>query len=394
MSVASTNDGGHLLVGFSDSVLGWEKSQTARGQKDMWIVRIDSNGTKLWDKTFGGGANDQCNDVVQTTDGGYLLAGYSGSGISGDKTAGNRGDQDYWVVKIDQNGTKLWDKAYGGSGTDALTSILPTKDGSFLLGGKSDSNVSSEKTENSRGSFDYWVVKIDANGTKLWDKAFGGEENEALGSDIVTAAGGGYMLAGSSDSGINGDRTENNRGMLDLWVVRIDENGTKLWDKRYGGNRNEWLGNILSIPEGGYLLSANTESSSQNGDVEDPAKGSSDAWLVRLADDGSKLWDRRLGGDGWDWVANSTLTDDGGFLVTSASYSGPTGDKSNSNRGGHDIWAIKLDANGNRNHYASDPEGDNFTWSISGGGDASYFEINATNGNYICRSGLREPTGC
>ena len=74
------------------------------------------------------------------------------------------------------------------------------------------------------------------------------------------------------------------------------------------------------------------------------------------------------------------MTDDGGFLLTSASNSGPTGDKSNSNRGDHDIWAIKLDANGNRNHYASDPEGDNFTWSISGGGDASYFEINATTG--------------
>jgi len=156
-------------------------------------LSAQSTPSKQWDKDFGGNGGDQLNFSQQTSDGGYILGGYSFSGISGDKTEASRGSNDFWVVKIDANGAKQWDKRFGGTGSDALNSLQQTSDGGYILGGTSSSGISGDKTEASRGGNDFWVVKIDANGTKQWDKRFGGSGSDNLNSVRQTSEGG-YIL--------------------------------------------------------------------------------------------------------------------------------------------------------------------------------------------------------
>src|SRR4029079_14429381 len=127
--------------------------------KDYWVIKLDANGTKVWDKTIGGSNLDVLKSLRQTSDGGYILGGYSDSDISGDKTQANKGNKDDWVVKLDASGNKIWDKTIGGSGYDAITSLQQTVDGGYFLGGLSESDISGDKSQNSQGGYDYWAVK-------------------------------------------------------------------------------------------------------------------------------------------------------------------------------------------------------------------------------------------
>ena len=131
---------------------------------------------KQWDFRFGGSAIDEFHDIIKTSDGGYLVTGYSESGISGDRSQASQGSGDFWIVKIDNAGTKQWDKRYGGNNFDELFEAQQTSDGGYILGGWSNSPISGDKTQASVGAGDYWVIKIDAAGSKTWDKTFGRSE--------------------------------------------------------------------------------------------------------------------------------------------------------------------------------------------------------------------------
>lgn len=135
---------------------------------------------KQWDVDFGGNNLEQFAAAQQTTDGGYIIGGYSESGVSGDKTQGSRGASDYWVVKTDANGVKQWDARFGGTSVDELTCLQQTSDGGYILGGFSFSGAGGDKTQPSQGSNDYWIVKINANGVKQWDATFGGSSFDEL----------------------------------------------------------------------------------------------------------------------------------------------------------------------------------------------------------------------
>jgi len=212
-----------------------------------------------WDKRFGGSGYDKIDSVVATSDGGYLLAGRSISDPDGDKSEGTRGGYDYWAVKINAFGAKLWDKRFGGSGIDYCQSVIETSDGGYLLAGYSSSPADGDKSEASRGSSDYWAVKINASGTKLWDKRFGGSGTDECYA-VVATSDGGYLLAGLSQSGADGDKSEASRGSGDYWVVKINGSGTKIWDKRFGGSGYDELVNVITTPDGGYLLAGWTYS--------------------------------------------------------------------------------------------------------------------------------------
>ncbi|WP_202928168.1 hypothetical protein, partial [Cyclobacterium salsum] len=202
---------------------------------DYWAVKIDGSGNKVWDKTIGGISTDYLQSTTPTPDGGYLLAGSSYSYASGDKTENGKGGFDYWAVKIDGSGNKVWDKTIGGNNSEYLRSTTPTPDGGYLLAGDSYSLASGDKSENSKGGSDFWAVKIDASGNKVWDKTIGGNNNDFLFSTIPTPDGG-YLLAGYSGSSASGDKSENSKGYDDYWVVKIDGSGNKVWDKTIGGN--------------------------------------------------------------------------------------------------------------------------------------------------------------
>ncbi len=216
------------------------------------ISSAQAPAVKQWDKTYGGNDDDEPYSLKQTTDGGYILGGYSSSNISGNKTENSKGAYDYWIVKMDGSGNKQWDKTYGGSDEDYLVSLQQTTDGGYILGGYSLSNSSGDKTANSKGNYDYWIVKVDGNGNKQWDKTFGGNDADYLVS-LQQTSDGGYILAGYSLSNSSGDKTENDKGNYDYWVVKVDGSGNKQWDKTFGGSGDDALRSLQQTTDGGYI---------------------------------------------------------------------------------------------------------------------------------------------
>ncbi|QHT68238.1 T9SS type A sorting domain-containing protein [Rhodocytophaga rosea] len=251
--VIPTKDGGYLLAGNSYSGISGDKSETSRGRMDYWIVKIRAAGDKEWDRRFGGNLDDELRSVIQTSDGGFLLVGNSYSGTGGDKTEASRGGQDGWVIKISSGGIKQWDKRFGGTGNDGLRAVVQTADGGYLLGGYSNSDTGGDKSEASRGGSDYWIIKITSTGAKQWDRRFGGSAGDFLGAMIMTTDGN-YMLAGSSNSGVSGEKTEPSWGGKDYWMIKINTSGHKLWDKRFGSLDNDGCSSLLATDDGGYLL--------------------------------------------------------------------------------------------------------------------------------------------
>ncbi|MEO6442304.1 MAG: T9SS type A sorting domain-containing protein [Chitinophagales bacterium] len=345
-SIIQTNDGGYLLGGDSDSPLGGDKSQGTQGFTDFWIVKTDALGNKLWDKRFGGNQKEELYGLLQTSDNGYLLGGGSFSDISGDKTQASRGGRDYWIVKVDVNGNKLWDKRFGGPDDDELRSMAATSDGGFILGGQSLSDTGSEKSEDNHGEYDVWIVKINANGNFQWDASYGGTDDDRLNA-IQQTNDGGYIMGSWTISPPSFDVTQAGKGSTDMWLVRADANGVKMWDSRFGGDSNEYLYALDKTSDGGFILGGYTQSG-QNGDVTMAGQGGYDFWMVKTDGNGVKQWDKRYGGLADEKGKSIYETADGGFILGGWSESGISGDKTQDTKGGTDYWLIKSDAHGNK----------------------------------------------
>ncbi len=319
------SDGGFLLCGESYSGVSGNKTAPAYGQVDAWVVRLDANGQLVWDKTFGGSGIDTAMCATATPDGGFLVGGFSDSGISANKSSRNYGNNDYWLIKLDATGKRVWDKTYGGGGNDAMTTIYPTVDGGYLLLGGSTSGISGNKTSRNYGDFDLWLVKVDAEGNKLWDSSYGGSGRDWTDTlkpvAIAPAADGGFLLGGPSRSAISGNKTSINYGQWDYWIVKVDANGNKMWDASYGGPGDDILNVIAPMAEGGFFLIGWSQS---------------EASLVRVDAEGKKLWESNGSGG-----ASVALTDDGGFLLGGLRVRDP-----NSFNLDFDFWLIKLDKDG------------------------------------------------
>ncbi|RDC66445.1 T9SS type A sorting domain-containing protein [Adhaeribacter pallidiroseus] len=343
-TIIQTLDGGYLLGGSSLSGADGDKSQASRGDRDYWIVKIDAQGNQQWDKRYGGSGYDELKKIRQYANGNFILAGNSSSSAGGDKSQGSRGGQDYWLVKINQTGTKIWDKRYGGSLEETLEGASLMRDGSILLGGSSASGISGDKSEISQGGMDYWLIRLDVNGNKVWDKRFGGTgEDNLMGSGIAGTNTGNFFIAGHSTSGSNGDKSQPSQGGKDFWMLKINSNGVKLWDKRFGGSGNEGLRTIMITSDGGYLLGGRSESGI-SGDKTQDSRGGSDYWMVKTSSTGVKQWDSRYGGRGYEEIRTVLTTSDGGYLLGGRSDSGVSGDRTQPSQGGNDYWLIKVAA--------------------------------------------------
>jgi hypothetical protein len=343
-SVCQTPDGGILLGGLSSSAISGDKTTNSKGGSDYWIIKTDKNGNKLWEKGFGGTGDDKLRTIVIMPNGNFLLAGSSNSTTSGDKSANTKGGYDYWLVLIDQNGNKIWDKTLGGSAQDILHSAILLNNGTFLLGGDSNSNQSSDKTQNSKGGNDFWLVNIDENGNKIWDKTLGGSDDDNL-RGISAVPSNGYMLVGSSLSTSSGDKTESNKGGTDYWIVRVDQNGNKIWDKTYGGNNNDGAYSVLVTSDEEFLITGDSYSS-QSGDKTTTSKGGRDYWIIKTDKNGNKLWEKGFGTDADDNLRTSLKTSDGGFLLVGYSNGSLSEDKTVDGKGGYDYWVLKVNSSG------------------------------------------------
>lgn len=342
-SLQQTSDGGYILGGYSESDASGDKTQNAKGGKDYWVIKLDAGGNLIWEKTIGGAGDDYLYAVKQTSDGGYILGGSSDSGIGGDKTEASRGTHDYWVVKLDASGNKLWDKTFGGTSTDVLLTLQQTSDGGYILGGGSESGIGGNKTQSSRGANDLWIIKIDPSGNKVWDKSFGGSGVDYF-SGLQQTSDGGFILGSTSNSGAGGDKSQSYHGLQgnsDYWVVKLNATGTKVWDRRFGGTGVETLNSIRQTSDGGYILGGDSESGI-SGDKTEGSRGIVDFWVVKLSSSGSILWEKTLGGNLADQLYSLQQTSDGGYILGGASDSDAGLDKSQPNKGDMDFWLVKI----------------------------------------------------
>jgi len=217
-SIKPLSGGGYLLTGTSYPGLDPDQTSPNYGSSDGYLVRLDGNFTRIWDQTFGG-TDWEALFLAEELTNGFIVAGNSQSGPSGNKTSEHFGEGDFWVIRTDGNGAKLWERDFGGTNYEALTCLRQTADGGFIVGGSSRSEISGNKTSPNYGYFDYWVVRIDGNGNKLWERSFGGSQNDYLYA-IEPMADGGFLLGGTSESEQDGNRTAINFGGRDYWVIR------------------------------------------------------------------------------------------------------------------------------------------------------------------------------
>ncbi len=280
------------------------------------------------------------------------MGGESWSGIGMDRTWANRGEKDFWVVKVDANGNKQWDRAYGGSGADELRKILPLPNGQFWLAGFSNSPASFEKSTNAvNGSTDFWAVKIAENGIPLGDYTIGGEALDEM-YDAILTTDGNILMAGPSQSPTGLGKTAPFYGVNDMWLVKITPNGQVLWDAAFGGNGQDVCQRLKMTNDGNYIALGQSTSDKMSGNKTSDHFGGDDAWFIKFADTGtgaSMIWEKAFGGTSADFGYDVTETPLGNLMFFGQSTSPPSQPgKESALIGENDYWYINAEANGNR----------------------------------------------
>ena len=305
-SLLPTADNAFMLGGTTDS--------KGAGKIDAWLVKADSEGKVLWDKTFGGAEDDVASDMIKAQDAGYILAGYTQS-----KGEGNK---DCWLLKVDDSGKMLWEKTYGTPTSDAANQVVATADGGYLMVGTH--HESERKKENGVIRLDFkhfvWVLKTDGEGNELWRKSMDSDDMVSINELIATKDGGFAVVANTK---FKGEKYE------DIWVLKLNKDGEKEWEKVLKGESVDAGNSILEDKDGGFFI---------GGASYESGTGNSDAWLVKLNAKGKKVWDKNYGGKGSDQVYTMLESKDGGYLLGGISSSG---DKMQGS-----MWLLKIDKKG------------------------------------------------
>jgi hypothetical protein len=376
--IVQTTDGGYIAAGYTNSTNG--DVTGLHGSNDYWVVKIDQAGTIEWQKTYGGSFDDQASSIRQTTDGGYIVAGYSESN-NGDIT-NTHGDKDYWILKLDAAGAIEWQHKYGGDDKEFAYDIKQTPDGGYIVVGKTYSYdgvimpVNGDIT-NFHGGNDGWILKLSATGAIEWQKCLGGADLDHLMSVQLTADGGyiatgtyhilgywlvklsstgavqweqyygdtddaytvqqtsdgGYIMAGDIVSQI-GNATGHNFGL-----IKVNSIGEVEWRKTYGGDGFFDIARcIRQTPEGGYIVTG-VINSNWSGNVG-PAYGQQDIWMLKLSSSGVIQWQKPMGGSSYDGAVSMEITNDGGYIV--AGFAQSNNYNVSGNHGAADFWIVKL----------------------------------------------------
>jgi hypothetical protein len=283
-SAQQTRDGGYIVCGTTAAY--------GDGSEGIWLIKTDIDGSKLWDKTFGTGKTEWGNLVRQTTDGGYIVCGTT--------TSYGAGNEDIWLIKTDSEGNKLWDKRYGGNGTNHGRSVQQTTDGGYIACGVTISCYSIPCTSK------LLLLKTDADGNKLWDKTFGGGKDD-YGFSVQQTVDSGYIVCGSMGS--------YRAGNVAAWLIKTDGDGNKLWDKTFGGRSNKAGNSVQQTTDDGYIICGVTKSC---------WFGEEFCWrkllLIKTDADGSKLWDITFEGKDGGTGYSVQQTADGGYIICGETY--------------------------------------------------------------------------
>ncbi len=339
-----TPDGGFIIGGYSSSGISGDKTESNLGEQDYWVLKLDNTGAITWQNSLRTNKNDMCTSIHPTSDGGYIIGGFSAGGINGDKTTASKGLDDFWILKLDATGNILWQKSIGGSGSDLLVTLRQTTDGGYIVGGSSISNLSGDKTENSNGAYDYWIMKLNSTGNIIWQNTIGGSDMDAL-SDVIQTNDGGYLIGGYSSSGISGDKTEANLGSDDYWILKLDELGNIIWQNTIGGTARDVLTGLHQTSDNGYIINGYTPSGISGDKTEATFGGFSygDYWILKLDVTGNIIWQKTIGGNGEDLSGSLDVNADGSIIISGTSMSPVSGNKTTPFYGIADFWAIKLE---------------------------------------------------
>lgn len=336
-SLVQTTDGGYAIVGYAMSDDG--DGSNNEGFHDNWVVRLDANGNILWEHSYGFAGHDHCYDVVETDDGGFFFAGFldvtlsNGEGNFGLGSSLTRhGVGEFWGNKIDDKGSLQWRRFFGGTNNDRAHAVVQSNDGGFVMGGFSESN--DYDISNTKGSYDFWVVNIDASGNLLWEKSFGGTGIE-VSYDIVKTPDEGYAILGHTFS--NDLEVSGNKGNSDIWLVKIDQSGNLLWEKTFGGTEFDDAKGLDVTSDGGFVIAGNSKSI--DGDVTEN-KGENDLWVIKTDALGNIVYQKTFGGADLDFGFD-VIEDTQGSLVligeaASADFEGLT------SKGANDLVVIKI----------------------------------------------------
>lgn len=351
-SVVKTSDGGMIIIGNTNSNDG--DINKTHDQIDIWVIKIDATGNQVWSKTIGGSKNDYGSSIIATSDGNYVIAGYSASSDS--DIPGNVGLHDFFISKINEQGTLLWNKNYGFTGHDHAHKIIQTKDGGFFVVGFAEYEgiLGSGGTENNgagheighrniqHGSGEYLGIKLDSQGEFKWYRYFGGTQNDRV-NDVVEANDGGFVMVGYSESN-NFDITDN-KGSYDYWVIKIHQDGALLWKHSFGGSGIDQAFGVSKTDNNSYLIVG--KSNSNDNDVTKPL-GGFDAWVIHLDDHGHLIWEKSFGGSEFDTATTIRKLNNGNYGIVGNSrgtfHSKP-------NNGQNDYWMFEIDNKANSNSY-------------------------------------------
>ena len=268
--LTQTADGG-FLANFSSTSSNDGDVTNYHGNRDCWLVKLSSAGSIEWSRTVGGSQQESGFDVLELDNSDFMLLGTSRSS-DGDIPL-NRGGSDVLLAKLSGSGDLLWARTYGGSLDDNCRSLVRTADGGFVLAGQSSSS-NGDLTSN-QGEQDVWVLKVDAGGSPVWQRSFGGTLSDF--AFLSGEADGGYLLSGLTLSN-NGD-VQGNHGDRDLWFVKLSSAGGLRWQRCLGGSNDDWGYLGARTPGGGYVAFGYTNSN--DGDVSGN-HGQQDMWVVKL----------------------------------------------------------------------------------------------------------------
>jgi len=387
-NMQQTSDGGYIIAGGTkSSSASGDISGTSRGDSDAWILKVDALGKKQWEKRYGGSFEDYAVSVKQTAEGGYIVACTTRSQNSGEVGANHGSNRmDYWILKLDALGAIQWNKIYGGIYDEIAYDVVQTTDGGYIIVGNASSLGGGDITPiPPRGGVDIWVLKLDTSGNKLWDKLYGGDLHEEL-AKITKTSDGGYIITSYTSSSASGDVSGTNNGTSDFWIIKLDASGNKMWDKIYGGSGQDHPYSIRQTSDGGYIV-VGVATSGFSGDISGPKGGwviklnasgnmqwnkvvesqtnaydaqqtpdngylilgtdysyIANTFVVKLDTAGNQLWEKSYATSvGSSNGVSLQLTIDGNYVIGGYRSSQAGVDTSN---GASDFWIMKIDPSG------------------------------------------------
>ena len=334
-SIIQTSDGGFAVAGFTNSPDG-DIHDKATAVNDYWVLKFNRFGALQWSQTFGGSKDDRGQSIVQTTDGGFAVVGYAMSD-DGDGS-NNEGFHDNWIIRLDPAGNLLWEKSFGFAGHDHSYEVIQTSDGGLFFTGFLD--VTSSGGAGNDGLFrhgvgEFWGTKLDAAGNLVWRRYFGGSNNDRAYSVTETSRGDLVMIGASESEDFD---VSNPKGSYDVWAVKVSKDGDFIWEKSFGGSGIDHGYSVLDTPDEGVLIAGDTNSN----DLDVSRNfGGTDAWLIKLNSSGEMEWEKTYGGSDFETLASIRSCQNGDLLLI-----GNTKSSEMDTAGENDLWLMRCSAEG------------------------------------------------